>query len=55
MDASTGLLVAAAVMMATGCALSAAVGFGFALFSAPLLPLLIDPWFVSGPDLLIVR
>lgn len=51
MDASTGLLVAAAVIMAIGCALQAAVGFGFALFSAPLL-LLIDPHFVPGPILL---
>ena len=51
MDASTGLIVAAAVIMAIGCALQAAVGFGFALFSAPLL-LLIDPRFVPGPILL---
>lgn len=51
MDLSAELLAAAAVIMAIGCTLQAAVGFGFALFSAPLL-LLIDPRFVPGPILL---
>lgn len=50
MDYSAGWLVAAAVIMGIGCTLQAAVGFGFALFSAPLL-LLIDPAFVPGPIL----
>lgn len=51
MELSAGMLVAAAVIMAIGCTLQAAVGFGFALFSAPLL-LLIDTGFVPGPILL---
>lgn len=51
LDLSGGLIMTAAAVMAIGCALQAAVGFGFALFSAPLL-LLIDPRFVPGPILL---
>lgn len=51
MDISAGMLVVAATIMAIGCALQAAVGFGFALFAAPLL-LLIDTRFVPGPILL---
>lgn len=51
MDPSAALLVVAACVMAVACALQAAVGFGFALFAAPLL-LLIDPKFVPGPILL---
>lgn len=51
MELSAGMLVAAAAIMGIGCTLQAAVGFGFALFSAPLL-LLIDPAFIPGPILL---
>lgn len=51
MDLSAGMIIVAAGIMAIGCALQAAIGFGFALFAAPLL-LLIDPRFIPGPILL---